>query len=143
MANCIILPIPLYATDGDKSRFTYGRNMGQPLTVVSYSWYIEGLKEKILVDAGGNVEYPVKVRGMQLHEIQSLDSGLKRLGIDFQDIDLVILTHLHYDHVSQGSRFANVRFIVQRDELEYARNPHPLFTTAYHEEFLANCHRPE
>lgn len=52
MANCIIRPIPLSEWTMDKSMVTYRLNFGQAATLVGYVWYTEGLKEKILVDAG-------------------------------------------------------------------------------------------
>ncbi len=125
MANCIIHPIPLYHCKIDKSSMTYRLNFGQQLTLVDYVWYIEGAREKILVDAGGDIDYMLKVRGIPTKEIQTLDSGLSKLGLSFGDIDLIILTHLHCDHVAQASRFPKARFLIQRDELEFAQNPHP------------------
>ena len=136
MANCIIHPIPLYQTKGEKSLMTYLVNVGQQATRVNYVWYIEGAKEKILVDAGGTVESYSRIMGKQAEEIQTLDAGLSKLGLSFGDIDLVILTHLHWDHVAQASRFPNARFLIQRSELEFAQNPHPSVTWAYCKEFF-------
>ena len=131
MANCIIHPIPLYQNKGDKSTITYLVNVGQQSTRVNYVWYIEGTREKILVDAGGTVEAHLRVMGTPAKEIQTLDSGLSQLGLSFGDIDLVILTHLHHDHVAQASRFPNARFLIQRSELEFAQNPHPSVASLY------------
>ena len=132
MANCIIHPIPLYQNNAEKSMMTYGLNFGRQLTMINYVWYIEGAREKILVDGGGDVDYMSKQRGVKpVEEIQTLDSGLSKLGLSFGDIDLVILTHLHFDHVAQASQFPRARFLVQRDELEFAQNPHPSAALPY------------
>ncbi len=136
MANCIIHPIPLYQTKGDKSMMTYLVNVGQQGTRGNYVWYIEGVKEKILVDAGSSVESYLRIMGIQVEEIQTLDSGLSQLGLSFGDIDLVILTHLHFDHVAQASRFPNARFLIQRSELEFAQNPHPSAASYYYKELF-------
>lgn len=136
MANCIIHPIPLFQHNMDKSQMTYGLSFGQQITVVNYVWYIEGTKQKILVDAGGDANYMAKVRGIPIKEIQTLDSGLSKWGISFGDIDLIILTHLHHDHVAQASRFPKARFLIQGGELEFAQNPHISVAGLFHREFF-------
>lgn len=137
MVNCIIHPIPLYQEHGDKSTLLYRFDCGQQFTVVGYIWYIEGAREKILVDAGGSTEFISKVLGRKTcEEIQTVDYGLSKFGLSCNDIDLVILTHLHHDHIAQASRFPKARFLVQRDELEFAQNPHPFFAAVYPKKFF-------
>lgn len=135
MTNCIVHPIPLFQTKGSKARMTYLLNFEQELLVVNYVWYIEGPNQKILVDAGGDSEV-FATQGRLANIIQSLDSGLAKYGLTFDDIDLVILTHLHDDHVAQACRFSNARFLVQKDELEFAQNPHPAVATMYNVQLL-------
>jgi len=137
MSNCIIHPIPLFKTKGDKARILYQFRSGQEsLDLVNYVWYIEGTTEKILVEAGGSVDYYSKVRGVATENIQTLDSGLNKFGLSVDDINLVILTHLDGDHVGQASRFSKARFLVQREELEAAQKPHPLFAWRYSHGFF-------
>jgi N-acyl homoserine lactone hydrolase len=136
MAHCTIHPIPLLETEIDKSLMTYRLNFGQPVSSISYVWYIKGLKEKILVDAGASAEYLLTVRGMPAKEIQTLDSGLRKQGVDFSDIDLIILTHLHHDHVAEALRFPRAKFVVQKVELEFAQRPHPSVAPQYNKDFL-------
>ena len=136
MAHCTIHPIPLLETRIDKSLMTYRLNFGQPIRSISYVWYIRGLKEKILVDAGASAEYFSTVRGMPAKEIQTLDSALRKQGVDFRDIDLIILTHLHHDHVANARRFPKAKFLVQKIELEFAQKPHPSVATQYNRKFL-------
>lgn len=135
MTDCIIHPIPLVQLKHDKSMMTYRLNIGQPLYCANYAWYIEGAKQKILVDTGGTSEFFAE-RGQLDKVIQSLDTGLSKLGVGFDDIDLVILTHLHHDHVAHAPRFPKARFIVQKDELEFAQNPHPAVAISFHKEFF-------
>ncbi len=136
MANCVIHPVPLVEIALDKSVMTYWLNYGQPIRVTGYVWYIEGAGERILVDAGSSAEYVSRLRGIPAKDIQPLDSGLDKLGVSLSDIDLIILTHLHYDHVAQASQFPKARFLVQRDELEFAQNPHPVFASVYIKELF-------
>lgn len=136
MAHCVIHPLPLFEGKRYKSHFTYLINSDQRINTVQYVWYIEGTKETIVVDAGSNNKYSARL-GYSYQEIQTLDSALGKLGLSPGDIDLVILTHLHHDHVARASRFSKARFLVQRDELEFAWNPHPVFALAYPEAFFA------
>jgi len=131
MKNCVVYPIPLAEMQMDKSLFTYRLDFGKPLNVGCYSWYIEGPSEKILVDAGVSAEYLSEKRGIPATEIQSLETGLKKLGLGVEDIDLVILTHLHSDHVADAHKLPKARFLIQRRELELAMNPHPTVAGQY------------
>jgi len=137
MKHCTIHPIPLWICPEDKSRMTYFVNLNQPVFVTGDIWYIEGTKEKILVDSGIDIEHLTKI-GLPAHEIQTLDSGLNRVGITASNIDIIIQTHLHLDHVAFASRFPNSRVIVQKRELEFARNPHPVWEGLYIKELFDN-----
>jgi glyoxylase-like metal-dependent hydrolase (beta-lactamase superfamily II) len=63
--------------------------------------------------------------GFPQEDIQSLEDGLAKLDLKPDDFEIVILTHLHWDHISLARKFINAEFIVQKDELDFARNPHP------------------
>jgi glyoxylase-like metal-dependent hydrolase (beta-lactamase superfamily II) len=49
-----------------------------------------------------------------------LAERLTDVGVKAEDVDLVTLGHLHWDHAGGTSRFPNARFVVQRRELEFA-----------------------
>jgi N-acyl homoserine lactone hydrolase len=136
MSSCIVYPMPLLEFELDKSRMTNAFNLGQPTALIVYAWYIEGAGDRILVDAGPSVEYYSKVRRIPAREIQSLESGLGELGTGLGDIDLVVATHLHHDHIAQARKLPKAKVMVQRAELEFARNPHPLFVPLYSAEFF-------
>jgi glyoxylase-like metal-dependent hydrolase (beta-lactamase superfamily II) len=61
----------------------------------------------------------------------SVEDGLARLGLKPEDIDIVIMTHLHCDHIALGYLYKNAKFIIQKRELDYARNPHPIDAELY------------
>jgi glyoxylase-like metal-dependent hydrolase (beta-lactamase superfamily II) len=50
--------------------------------------------------------------------------GLARLGVDTRDVEDVIVTHLHYDHVGNWSLFPAATFHLQDDEMAYATGRH-------------------
>jgi len=130
MANLVIHPLPLVKTNIVKGRITYMVNVPEPLVVYTYIWYIEGTKERILVDAGAPAERFIS-RGDPAETIASPTDALKRVGVSPNEIDIVICTHLHFDHIGFGHMYKNAKFIVQRLELEAASNPHPIQAAAY------------
>ena len=69
--------------------------------------------QTILVDTG-----PPSRRGL-------LVESLKAKGMTPADVDMVILTHLHWDHCLNTDLFKNSRILVHPVELDYARNPNP------------------
>lgn len=106
-------------------------------------WLIEGAKRTILVDTGvGDI---AEVQAMhQRHSStnwvvargpdQDLVAGLAALGVRPVDVDVVVLSHLHFDHVGNNELFAKARFVVQRDELLNALCP-PKFSLFYYPEY--------
>lgn len=134
MANCTIYPIPLVEFLLDKSCMTYLCNFGQPMRQIAYVWYIEGTREKILVDAGVDADFLAKHGLPSARGIQTIESGLDKVGLSPEDIDLIIQTHLHLDHVALAFRYPRARVLVQKSELEFARIPHPLWAFLYPKE---------
>ncbi len=72
--------------------------------------------------------------------VSHLEAGLKKLGLTPDDIDVVILTHLHTDHCGgvvkrvDGEyipRFKNARYIISRDEWEAAIHPDERTSAVY------------
>ena len=95
-------------------------------------WLIEGGPGPILVDTGlADVARMNRDAGhvlaepiVQLPE-EEIRVQLNRLGLTADDISMVILTHLHFDHVDQLSLFSNARIVVSRRGLERARAASP------------------
>ncbi len=132
--NYVIHPIPLVnLLDFLKLRMVYPIYFGQRFDyaelcpMATYVWYIEGGEQRILVDAGITTEKFAGRRGYKAEHIQTLEEGLEKLGLKPGDIDVLILTHMHHDHVTLAHDFHNAKVIVQRAELEFARNPHPFY----------------
>jgi N-acyl homoserine lactone hydrolase len=132
-----IRPIPLCKGFRDRSQWTYRIGYGEEVPTCSYLWYIEGLNEGVLVDTGATAEQ-FRKRGLFDEEIQSLERGMKTAGVDFEDIKIVILTHLHWDHVALASKFPKAVFFLQKKEFDFAMNPHPAVASQYNKELFRN-----
>lgn len=130
MNDIHIHPIPLVRIvgRGEMSKFTYLANQGRDVEFGYYAWFLEDDGRKILIDAGGTAEMAWgfgRPKETVTH-IQTLAEGLAKLNTTPADIDIVILTHLHLDHVAYVKELTRARFIVQEDELDFARDPHPV-----------------
>ena len=55
----------------------------------------------------------------------------QKLGVSCDEIDAIIFTHLHWDHVQNMKRFKNARYIAPKAEIEMAYNPLPLYYRTY------------
>lgn len=66
-----------------------------------------------------------------------IESMLKKTGHTPADIDLVVFTHLHWDHVFYLEKFTKARFIVNKKEWDYAHNPVPLHYKSYERPIIA------
>ena len=124
MVTYRIRPIALCQGPRDGAHFGYCADFGASNTGC-YIWFLEGPGPKVLVDAGAKA---VSFKGMGATETDliSVEDGLGKLGLKPHDIDIVIVTHLHCDHIELGHLYKKARFIVQKKELDYARNPHPI-----------------
>ncbi|MFC1967401.1 N-acyl homoserine lactonase family protein [Chloroflexota bacterium] len=147
MQEYVIHPIPQLKVEMDASIMTYLQNFGQKIGIVTYVWYLEGGSQTIIVDAGASIDR-FKYRGQHdIKEIQTIEDGLAKYSVKPGDVDKVILTHLHHDHIAQASIFRNAEFLVQKAEVEGAAvwNSHPLFDGAFPPELITplNLHTIE
>ncbi|HKV72867.1 MAG TPA: N-acyl homoserine lactonase family protein [Gemmatimonadales bacterium] len=83
-----------------------------------WAWVIETAKERILIDAGGRSGMQGAVTGtrFEIKAEQDLVPVLAQHGIRPADIDRVLMTHLHGDHVGGLAAFDPRRVWVARPE---------------------------
>ncbi|HKN61865.1 MAG TPA: MBL fold metallo-hydrolase [Candidatus Acidoferrales bacterium] len=88
--------------------------------------------KRILIETGAGDKWTPKVRDIYNLDGPRLLDQLLHYGLHPQDIDVVINTHLHFDHCGGNTRiekdkvvatFPHARYIVQRGEFEHAVNP--------------------
>ena len=83
--------------------------------------------ETVVLDAGFvNPAYAEEWGVVGYSEFRGL---LAEIGVKPEDVSLVTMSHLHWDHAGGTSAFPNAKFVIQRRELEYAaggmtRNKH-------------------
>ena len=137
MYNYSIVPVLLGEFEGPMPFFTHLMNFEKRFKACSYIYYIRGPKEHIIVDCGGSMEHAKPpIPGFDARDICSPEECLEKIGLTCDEIDTVILTQLHPDHVGYAHKFKNARFVVQKKELEFGLNPHESFAFAYQKDMF-------
>jgi glyoxylase-like metal-dependent hydrolase (beta-lactamase superfamily II) len=70
----------------------------------------------VVVDTGFSAEVAAR-RGRE--HLRRPAEGLEALGIDCARVPLVVLTHLHYDHIGNLEDFPAATFVVQEEEMAF------------------------
>lgn len=115
----------------EKNRVTLGLNIA----------LIETGGKRVLVDTGMGDKWSEKERAIyRIDRSTTLLESLRALGLSAEDIDVVINTHLHFDHAGGNTRerdgkvvptFPKARYVVQMGEWEDATHPHERNRASY------------
>lgn len=84
----------------------------------------------VFVDAGAEDGH-IAGREMADGGPEPLRAGLADQGLTPDDVDYLVLTHLHHDHAGNVDLFADATVLLQRAELEAARDPLPYMRRSY------------
>lgn len=100
-----------------------------------FAFLIEGGEKLVLVDTGMSwTEHADKYHhgpSNQKPGVDDIVSRLNQLGYQPEDVDVVIFTHLHWDHVFYLEKFTKADFYVNEVEWEYAHHPISLHFKSY------------
>ena len=116
----------------------YMKYMGQPYNAALKPLLILTPKGNVLVDTGIG-ELPEKHRklfNVSRKAEENLRTQLAKHRLKPDDIDIVVNTHLHFDHCGNNALFPNAKFIVQADEFRYAFTPDKFQQVAYIKELF-------
>jgi glyoxylase-like metal-dependent hydrolase (beta-lactamase superfamily II) len=97
------------------------------------SLLVHAQRKTIVIETGNGTKWDAKNRDIYaIQDGDSLVESLAKHGVQPRDVDLVINTHLHFDHAGGNTRFENsravptfprARYVVQRAELAHAATP--------------------
>ena len=140
MSSIRIHPLHLGTITRQVSNFLYRKEVGTLMDAPLIAWYIEGSDKKILVDTGGA---PPEKADPACHpykreESQSIVNALKRFGLTCEDIEILVTTHLHWDHCSNNGLFPKAKILLQKEEMESARSPFPVFARSCMESMITD-----
>jgi glyoxylase-like metal-dependent hydrolase (beta-lactamase superfamily II) len=110
---------------------------GSPQKIVwfsSYIFYIEGLNKPTIIDT--SFSDPTFCIEKLNHSCKrekniSINERLKKHGLSSDDIQQVILTHCHWDHIGGLDKFPNAIVYCQREEVSWSLAPPPWLSAAY------------
>ena len=81
-----------------------------------FVWLVTDGHTTVVVDTGFDEAEGTR-RGRQF--LRSPEIGLAELGVKASDVEHVVLTHFHYDHIGGTALFPNARFYVQEEEMRF------------------------
>lgn len=92
---------------------------------------IEGAEKRILVDTGAGDVNAINAYRLQkgdhffVRELDTVEHQLAKIGVGLDDIDVVINTHLHWDHVGGNHMFQHAEFYLPFLDIPYAMTALP------------------
>jgi glyoxylase-like metal-dependent hydrolase (beta-lactamase superfamily II) len=103
---------------------------------------VEGRGRRLLVETGNGDKFSPRERDLYgIDHDRSVEKNLRALGVEPDAIDLVVMTHLHFDHSGGATRktpsggfapvFARARHVIQRGEYHDATHPHERNRASY------------
>lgn len=100
-----------------RDNFLGGDPHDGPMPMDFFVWLLRSPERIVLVDTGFNAQTAAT---RQRALIRCPIDALSDVGVRGDEIQDVILTHLHYDHAGNLDKLPNARFHVQDGEVEYA-----------------------
>jgi N-acyl homoserine lactone hydrolase len=122
-----ISPLAVGFNETDQGIMTYQRFYGKRIILPIYTFAIRGGDHKILVDTGlEDFVVPADLEASTGFQILNFEEALETIGWKPQDVEIIIHTHLHNDHCENDALCTNAMIYVQKAELDFCRNPHPI-----------------
>jgi len=126
-----IKALPLSSMELDKAVLMYRFHYGEKVQVPNVMWYIEGADKNILVDTAASARLATEFRGLPANEIMSFEDALGSVALKLNDVDIIVQTHLQWDHCANTQKCKNAKVLVQDMELRFAYAPHPILAPTY------------
>lgn len=115
-----VIPVEVGWREADTSMFLYLTGAGQPAKISYRLWVVRNGRQTILVDSGVPID---EARQRGVSDARDVEEALRSVSIDLREIEIVALTHLHWDHASNAVRFPRATFVAQQAELDALREP--------------------
>ncbi len=118
----------LYILDGglalvaDGSRVSPGTNVGVPITMSCNAYLIQHRSGWLMWDTGApdflvsEPEGRLMANGIRGIVRKTIASQLAEIGVRPDDVDTLVVSHAHFDHIGNAGLFPKARWIVQKAE---------------------------
>jgi glyoxylase-like metal-dependent hydrolase (beta-lactamase superfamily II) len=118
-----------HLTQVEQSAHQYFTGFGEKIHAQTILWLIRGGEKTVVLDVGSGTPELVKERfGRELvqSEGQQVGNVCRAAGIEPDEVDVVVQTHLHWDHALSfaDNPFPNAEVYLQRSEIAYAAAPY-------------------
>ena len=117
----------------EKSNFAYQKSPGDKLPAPILMYLVQGRNTCMLVDTGCCDEAWARTEHHPLTQTEDMKpvNALKKLGVEPEDVTIIVNTHFHWDHCSNNHLFPNAKIYVQKREVQYSLDPVPTQYTYY------------
>ena len=118
----------------DRSQVLWHIDVGTPVRFPVYSVLVEHPDGLFLFDTGYDLEHVQKVLPFELPEQtkdQTIPAQLEKCGFESEQVDYVINSHFHFDHVGGNKYLTNATTLVNKEELRHAKVPEPFEHLGY------------
>ena len=120
----------------ERSGLFYGDHSPERFQIPVTCYLIRASDTTILFDTGLSPRaVPGLIRTDPLARFGDDDLLIHRLdtlGLEPSDVDMVVLSHLHFDHAGGAELFTSSELIAQKDEYAYAHYPATFFASFYY-----------
>ena len=120
----------------EKSGLFFGERSAEKVQIPVSCYLVRTGDTTILFDTGLSPRaVPGLLRNDPLAKFSEADLLVRRLdgiGLEPGDVDVVVLSHLHYDHAGGAFLFPASEIAVQQDEYSYAHYPSGFLATYYY-----------
>jgi 4-pyridoxolactonase len=123
----------------DMSFVTWNHGHGKEYRFPVYAVYIEHPQARILLDTGFDkawVDRVLPFEKPQQEPSQTLLAQLGLIGVKPDDIDIVVNSHLHFDHCSGNKLFPKATFVMTKEELRHAFVPETFERLGYDRDLI-------
>ncbi len=118
----------------DRSDVLWHIDVGTPVRFPVYGVYVDHPEGKFLFDTGYDLDHVNKVLPFELPEQtpeQTLPAQLAKCGTTPEEIDYVINSHFHFDHVGGNKYLTNATLLTSKFELRSLLVPEPFERLGY------------
>jgi N-acyl homoserine lactone hydrolase len=140
MHSYSIRPLMISKVLSEKGPMTYLAYASEPIIRPYVMWYVQASNKHVLIDTAIEAEdyrnFHPGFNRLPFQEVQTFEEALSKVSCKPDDIDIIIQTHLHMDHVYNTPKCKRATIYVQKHELEFALSPHPIFEVVYPREIL-------